>query len=88
MRDWTTATLTEDGVKAETIEKAVEILWKGEVDGAALLQLSAADLECWGIPGGPAVKLASRVRGLKAEKDFETKRPKTWFFLRNQKFIH
>ena len=79
---WTAASLREDGVKAETIEKAVGIMQREEVNGVFLLQLTAASLQGWGMPGGPATGLASRIQSLPAKKAARRSRKLVSFFQR------
>ena len=77
---WTSATLRQDGVKAETIQKAVGIMQREEVNGIFLLQLTAASLQSWGMPGGPATGLASRIQSLPAKKAARQSRKLVSFF--------
>ena len=68
---WTAASLREDGVKAETIEKAVQAMRDQEVDGAALFSVVSYERlvsHPYNLPAGPAGKLASRIQSLQAKK--------------------
>ena len=60
--------MREDGEGDETIQKAVEVMREEKVRGNSLLKLTAASLERWGIPGGPAAVLAGRIQRLQARK--------------------
>ena len=79
---WTAATLRGDGVKAETIQKAVEVMRQGQVSGGSLVKLTAADLRSCDIPLGPATLLASRIQSLQAKKAARRSRKLVSFFER------
>eukprot|EP01127_Copromyxa_protea_P003363 TRINITY_DN13189_c0_g1_i1.p1 TRINITY_DN13189_c0_g1~~TRINITY_DN13189_c0_g1_i1.p1 ORF type:complete len:141 (+),score=4.61 TRINITY_DN13189_c0_g1_i1:60-482(+) len=46
-------------------EQLCKLLKEQEVDGAALLESTVESFERWGIPGGPALRLAKAVASLK-----------------------
>ena len=79
---WTAATLTEDGVKAETIQKAVQAMRDQEVDGEALSDVTYERLVShpYNLPGGPAGKLARRIQSLAAKKAARRSRKLVSFF--------
>ena len=79
---WTAATLRQDGVKAETIQKAVSIMHDEEVNGKSLVTLTYDMLKQGGIPMGPASNLASRIQSLPAKKAARRSRKLVSFFQR------